>query len=42
MTNYDLFAAGGMALLGAKSALPKYLQDMTAVRKMDDLLEFFE
>ena len=42
MTNYDLFAAGGMALLGAKSALPKYLQDMTAVKKMNDLLEFFD
>jgi hypothetical protein len=42
MTNYDLFAAGGMALLGAKSALPKYLQEMTEVKKMNDLLEFFD
>jgi hypothetical protein len=42
MTNYDLFAAGGMALLGAKSALPKYLQDSNNVRVMNDLLEFFD
>lgn len=42
MTNYDLFAAGGMALLGAKSALPKYMQDSNNVRVMNDLLEFFD
>ena len=42
MTNYDLFAAGGMALLGAKSALPKYMQDANNVKVMNDLLEFFD
>ena len=42
MTNYDLFAAGGMALLGSKSALPKYMQEMNEVRTMNDLLEFFD
>jgi len=42
MTNYDLFAAGGMALLGSKSAFPKYLQEANSTRVMDNLLEFFD
>jgi hypothetical protein len=42
MTNYDLFAAGGMALLGAKSAFPKYMQEANSTRVMDNLLEFFD
>lgn len=42
MTNYDLFSAGGMALLGAKSAFPKYIQEANSTRIMNDLLEFFD